>query len=104
MIHVIFSYARGMRSNHSRDRGDEGRPVGPAFNDAQKAKSSDVFLQADDRYVVRGANSREHIFEPTGELVTSLVRSQKAHQNKLRRGERRFLSHEEFAAFQEKFK
>lgn len=93
-----------MRSRHSEDRGDEGRPVGPAFNDAQRAKQSDVFIQPDGRYVVRGVKEREHIFETDGELVTSLNRSNKAHILKIRRGERRPITEAEFEGFQEIFK
>lgn len=52
-----------MRSGHSQQRGDEGRPVSQAFNDAQRARQSDVFIQPDGRYVVRGIGGREHIFE-----------------------------------------
>ena len=60
---------RLLRSDHSKQRGDEGRPVQVAFNDAQRARQADVFIQADDeRYVVRGDRGREHIFEPNGEL------------------------------------
>jgi hypothetical protein len=93
-----------MRSDHAKERGDEGRPVGSAFNDAQRARQGDVFIQLDERYVVRGLKDREHIFEPMGELVTSLNRSRQAHLLKLRRGERRPVSDKEFEAFQERFR
>ena len=93
-----------MRSDHSRQRGEEGRPVQIAFNDAQRAKQSNVFVQTDQRYVVRGPNSREHIFEPTGELVTSLIRSKKLHQRKVLRGERSPITVEQFEQFREIFK
>ena len=93
-----------MRSDHSRQRGDEGRPVQVAFNDAQRARQADVFIQADDeRYVVRGDRGREHIFEPNGELVTSLVRPQKAHQRKVFREERLPITEQQFEKFQEIF-
>lgn len=75
-----------------------------AFNDAQKARQSDVFIQPDGRYVVRGDRGREHIFEPDGELVTSFERSNKAHLQRLRRGERRPATVNEFETFQEIFK
>ena len=57
-----------------------------------------------DRYVVRGMKGREHIFEMVGELITSLNRSNQAYLLKLRRGERRPITEEEFAVFQERFK
>ena len=92
------------RSEHSEERREEGRPVSSAFNDAQKARQSDVFIQQDGRYIVRGDKGREHIFEPDGELVTSFERCNKAHLLKIRRGERRALTDNEFAIFQEIFK
>jgi hypothetical protein len=78
--------------------------VSVAFNDAQRARQSDVFIQPDGRYVVRGLRGREHIFEPDGELVTSIDRPHKAHQLKLRRGERRPVTVNEFETFKEIFK
>ena len=92
-----------MRSDHSRQRGDEGRPVRVAFNDAQRAKQSDVFVQTDEHYVVRGPRAREHIFEKTGELVTSLIRSYKIHQRKVLKGERYPITTQQFEKFQEIF-
>lgn len=92
-----------MRSDHSKDRGEAGRPVQEAFNDAQRARPADVFIQLDGRYVVRGSRGREHIFEADGELVTSLVRPKQAHLRKVQRGERRFVTELEFAHFQEIF-
>ena len=90
-----------MRSDHSRERGEEGRPVREAFNDAQRARMADVFVQPDGRYVVRGSRGREHVFEIDGELVTSLVRSNAAHLRKLRFAERRPITEAEFTQFQE---
>jgi hypothetical protein len=92
-----------MRSDHSREKGDEGRPVQQAFNDAQQARQGDIFCQSDRRYVVRGKRGREHIFESDGELVTSIERPHKAHLNKIRRGERRPITIEEMVIFQELF-
>lgn len=97
-------YSIEMRSDHSRDRGEQGRPVQQAFNHAQKARQSDVFIQPDSRYVVRSTGGQEHIFEPNGELVTSINRPHKAHLRKLRQGERRPITLEEFVIFQELFK
>lgn len=68
------------------------------------AKQSDVFLQEDDRYVVRGKRGREHIFEKDGELVTTINRSSQAHLMKIRRNERRPIIDNEFIEFKELFK
>jgi hypothetical protein len=53
---------RRHRSTHARIRQTEGRPTGAAFQDAQRARQVDVFMQSDGRYVVRGDRGREHIF------------------------------------------
>lgn len=74
-----------------------------AFNDAQRARESDVFIQPDGRYVVRGIKGREHIFEADGELVTSFYGSNKAHLAKLRTGKRRLITINEFLVFKEIF-
>jgi hypothetical protein len=92
-----------MRSDHSKERGDEGKPVQEAFNDAQRARLADVFIQSDKCYVVRGQRGREHIFEDDGELVTSLTRPHKAHLRKIHRGERRPITEAEFTQFKERF-
>jgi hypothetical protein len=91
------------RSEHSEQRRQEGRRVAPAFNDAQKAKQSEVFIQLDGRYVVRGKKGREHIFETNGELVTSIDRSQKAHLLKIRKGERQPITDNQFELFKRLF-
>ena len=91
------------RSVHSEQRRAEGRRVGPAFNDAQSARPSDVFVQPDGRYVLRGPRGREHIFEPDGALVTSIDRNNRAHQLKVRRGERQLATPQEFEVFRRLF-
>lgn len=56
----------------------------------------------DGRFIVRGANGREHVFEPTGkELVTSVNRSHSAHLERMRQGIIRSATDDEFAAFKE---
>ena len=61
------------KSSHAKDRQAEGRNVGTAINDLNKAKTSDVYIQVDDgRYVVKGSNGRVHIWETYGELVTTM--------------------------------
>jgi hypothetical protein len=39
----------GVRSDHSRECGEEGRPVREAFSDAQRASLGNVFIQPDER-------------------------------------------------------
>jgi hypothetical protein len=66
-------------------------------NDVQRAGPKDVFVQPDDgRFVVRGVRGREHIIEADGEHVTSVHRSDAAHQARLRGGVIRPATEEEF--------
>lgn len=92
------------RSSHSEQRRLEGRRVGPAFNDARGARQSDVFVQPDGRYVVRGPRGREHIFEPDGTLVTSIDRSHAAHLKKLQDQSRAPVATDAFDTFKALFR
>ena len=96
--------SRSRRARHARGRQAAGRPVGTAFNDAQRARQIDVFVQPDGRYVVRGSQGREHIFDTDGTHITTLRRSQRAHEAKVARGERQPLTPEAFTTFQERFR
>jgi hypothetical protein len=78
--------------------------VNVAFNDVAKAKINDIFIQFDHRYIVRGGKSREHIFESNGELITSFVRTHKNHLLKLKTGDRRSITTDEFIKFKELFR
>lgn len=92
------------RSAHAEQRGREGRPTSPAFNDAQNARKSAVFIDEETgRYVLRGAKGREHVFETDGEHVTSVVRSNRVHQARLKRGRIRAVMDREFEQFREIF-
>jgi hypothetical protein len=88
------------RSDHAQQRAAQGQPVGSALQDAQRAGRNDIFVQPDDgRFVIRGPRGREHVFEPDGQLVTSLNRSDGAHRAKVSRGERMPVTDEEFNRF-----
>jgi len=87
-----------VKSGHAKLRSSQGRPVGQAINDIQRAGHRDVFVQVDDgRLIIRGPGGREHVIEPEGELVTSLRRSEAAHMQKVATGNRRSATDEEFA-------
>lgn len=90
-------------SRHAEQRKAEGRRISQAYNDAQGARPSDLFVQPEDkRFVVRGGKGREHIFEPDGELVTTLHhRSNRAHRNLIKRGMRRAVTEVEYKHFKE---
>lgn len=85
------------RSGHARLRSGQGRPIAQVINDVQRVGPQDVFVQPDDsRYVVRGPKSREHVIEAGGEHVTSVRRSDAAHQARFRAGVIRPATAEEF--------
>lgn len=96
--------ARKRRTGHVETRQTEGRPTGTAFYDAQRVGQSDVFVQSDGRYVVRGPRGREHIFDADGTHITTLRRSRSAHESKITRGERQPITQEAFARFREIFR
>ena len=85
------------KSEHARLRAGQGRPIGIVINDVQRAGPGDVFVQPDDaRFVVRGPKGREHVIEGDGEHVTSLRRSEVAHQDRLRDGTIRPATDQDF--------
>jgi hypothetical protein len=81
----------------------QGRPISVAINDAERAGLADLYIQMDDlRLVVRGPGGREHIFSPDGkEIITSVRRSQAAHNHRLRSRKIRRATAEEFQALKE---
>ncbi|MBM7112183.1 hypothetical protein [Archangium primigenium] len=93
------------KSEHARQRQIEGRPVGTALNDARNARPADVFIQSEnDRFVIRGPNGREHIFEQNGTHVTTVaVRSAAAHRSRVQSGVLRLATEHEFNAFKSLF-
>ena len=68
LVHKYFD-----KSDHAKHRQAEGRNVGTAGHDLNNARPSDVYIQNNDgRYVLKGNDGRVHIFEPDGELVTTM--------------------------------
>ncbi len=64
------------RSEHAILRSKEGRPVGSAINDVQKARQSDILVQEDGRWIIKGDNGRIHIVEADGSQVVTAMRIQ----------------------------
>ncbi|MHC5216667.1 T7SS effector LXG polymorphic toxin [Enterococcus sp. LJL128] len=60
------------KSSHAKIRSAEGRNVNTAINDLQRARPSDVMIQEDGRWLVRGQNGRVHVLEANGEIVTTM--------------------------------
>ncbi len=84
------------RSEHAVLRNSQGRPVPQAAQDLARARQGDVFVQNNGRFVIRGPKGREHIIEPGGTHITSLVRSNSAHQQRLQDRIIRYSTQEEF--------
>jgi len=91
------------KSDHAEQRKNEGRPISTAFSDVQRSIQSDIFLQYDGRYIVRGLKGREHVYEANGALVTSYHRSHQVHLSKVRNGERQPVTVEQYLIFKEMF-
>ncbi len=91
------------RTEHSKLRREEGKPAGPAYYDAQQVRQSKVYIQPNDYWVVRGPQSREHVFASNGDLITSLIRSKATHELKVKRNERRRITGSEFEKFKRIF-
>lgn len=84
-------------TEHSKLRASEGRPVGKVVNDIQRARNSDIFVQtSNNRFIVRGLNSREHIVSKDAEHITTVeLRTAKQHNKLLNQGDRRFATQAE---------
>lgn len=88
---------------HAKIRNAEGRPVGAVVNDVQTARRSDILVQDDGRWVVKGDNGRVHILEPSGEVVTSFKNPIANTNGRIRSGEWSRATEDELKAFQSKF-
>ncbi len=71
MKHQILRGGNSGRSGHAEQRAQAGRPVSAGRGDAQNAKRSEIYVQDDGRWVVKGDNGRLNVFEPNGERVTT---------------------------------
>jgi len=88
---------------HAKIRSAEGRPVGSVVNDVQTARPSDILVQDDGRWVIKGGNGRIHILEPSGEVVTSFVNPNANTNSRIQRGEWVRASQDELKRFEVKF-
>ncbi|WP_193014341.1 MULTISPECIES: VENN motif pre-toxin domain-containing protein [Gammaproteobacteria] len=91
------------QGEHAGIRNKEGRPVGSVINDVQKSRPSDILIQDDGRWVVKGNDGRIHLIEPDGEVVTSFKNSDKNTAQRIRDGRWNRPSNEKLDEFKEKF-
>lgn len=65
---------RSRKTEHARDRGDEGRPTTLAFPEARSARDHHLYMDNEEQtVVVVGKKGRIHVFSPDGRHVTSVV-------------------------------
>jgi len=87
-------------SPHAVQRAEEGRRTLTAFRDAAQAKTNDIYVQPDGRYYVTDPKARAHVFEPDGELVTTMERaSAKSVRQKLMQGDMERATPEQITVF-----
>ncbi|REK69237.1 RHS repeat-associated core domain-containing protein [Paenibacillus paeoniae] len=92
------------KSEHAVLRGSEGRPVGSAVNDVQKARQADILIQNDGRWVIKGDNGRIHIVERDGsQVVTSFKNPSKNTDMRIQDGRWTRPSEAELQQFKEIF-
>ncbi|ELO81637.1 hypothetical protein SEEERB17_020811 [Salmonella enterica subsp. enterica serovar Enteritidis str. SARB17] len=93
------------KSKHALQRHREGRPVGPAINDLQNARPSDILIQTkDNRWVVLGPKGRVHIIEGDGsEIITTMNNPRRNTDSRIDDGRWRRMTLEEEEKFKEIF-
>ncbi|WP_260579242.1 hypothetical protein [Proteus mirabilis] len=91
------------QGEHAGIRNKEGRPVGSVINDVQKSRPSDILVQEDGRWIVKGSGGKVHIIEPDGEVVTSFYNPKANTDNRVKKGEWQQPSNEQLDDFKEKF-
>ncbi|ENT5053362.1 hypothetical protein ACE6X6_004164 [Salmonella enterica subsp. enterica] len=93
------------KSKHALQRHREGRPVGPAINDLQNARPSDILIQTkDNRWVILGPKERVHIIEGNGsEIITTMNNPRRNTNSRLNDGRWRRMTLEEEEKFKEIF-
>ncbi|MEY0133899.1 hypothetical protein AB7W20_22130 [Providencia rettgeri] len=91
------------QGEHAGIRNKEGRPVSSVINDVQKSRPSDILIQDDGRWVVKGNDGRIHLIEPDGEVVSSFKNSDRNTAQRTRDGRWNRPSNEKLDEFKEKF-
>ena len=99
-VHNAECGGKSGRSNHAeKRRTKDGRPVSAGRSDAQNAKRSEIYVQEDGRWVVKGDNGRLNVFEPNGEHVTTFKNPQKNTDMRVRSGRYSRLTEAQYEEF-----
>ncbi len=78
-------------------------PVSSVINDVQKSRPSDILVQEDGSWIVKGSGRKVHIIESDGEVVTSFYNPKANTDNRIKKGEWQRPSNEQLDDFKEKF-
>ena len=93
------------KTEHGEQRAAEGRPTGPAWNDAQQAGRNEVLLDTDsENVIVLGSRGRVHVFreeQDTLELHTSFRNPRSNTLIRLRTSRWRTLDEAEWESFRQ---
>lgn len=91
---------RTRKTEHARDRGDEGRPTTMAFPEARSARDHHIYMDNEEStIVVVGKKGRIHVFSPDGRHVTSVVMPPPNVRQRVKSGRWRLASGDERNAF-----
>jgi hypothetical protein len=93
----------GRRTEHARDRSDEGRrPTQLAFPEAKTARDHHLYMDPKEgSVVVIGRGKRVHVFSPDARHITSMVLNQSQVKERVKTGRWRPAQPEERGSFRE---
>ena len=101
---VLEASQKVTKGNHAELRSSQGRNVSNAINDLEKARPSDILIQDDGRFLIRGANGRIHVIEANGEIVTTMNKVTNSNvQQRINSGRWSRLTLEQEEAFKNNF-
>ncbi len=93
---------RTRKTEHARDRSDEGRPTTMAFPEARSAREQHVYMDNEEQtIVVVGKKGRIHVFSPDGRHVTSVVMPPPNVRQRVKSGRWRLAEPHERASFRQ---
>lgn len=96
-------YNEVTKGEHAKLRGAEGRPVGSTLQDLNNSRPSDLLVQDDGRWVIKGPNGRVHVLESDGEIVTSFKNPSQNTGRRISEGRWSYPTSEQISEFKNKF-
>lgn len=93
---------RSRKTDHARDREDEGRPTAQAFPEARSARDHHLYMDNEEQtIVVVGKKGRIHVFSPDARHVTSVVMPPANVRQRVKSGRWRLAEANERGSFRE---